>query len=90
MWVTARNSESNDIVWLNLSLARAIIRTHGGVRSKTIIRFDFQDQITIHETPEQLFDALRVAAKKRTALKISDPRNPDEVASGLGRTSQEA
>jgi hypothetical protein len=42
-----------------------------------------EDQITVHGTPEQLFDAVRVAAKKRRGLKISDPRGPEEVAKGL-------
>jgi hypothetical protein len=57
MWAKATELNGN-IVWLNLALARSIVRlayeTANGYDAKTVIVFDANEQWTVIERPETL------------------------------------
>ena len=57
MWAKATELNGN-IVWLNLALARSIVRlayeTANGYDAKTVIVFDSNEQWTVIERPETL------------------------------------
>jgi len=57
MWIKATETSGN-VVWLNLALARSIVRlayeTANGYDAKTVIVFDSSEQWTVIEKPEVL------------------------------------
>jgi len=57
MWAKATELNGN-IVWLNLALARSIVRiayeTANGYDAKTVVLFDAAEQWTVIERPEAL------------------------------------
>jgi hypothetical protein len=57
MWTKATELNGN-IVWLNLALARSIVRiayeTPNGYDAKTVVVFDAAEQWTVIERPETL------------------------------------
>ena len=88
MWVQSRDLKGNN-VWINLTLVQSMTRVADGRagKAKTLVQFSKADQVAVQETPEQLFEAVGSAvtrgALRRRALKVSDPRDADEVAKGL-------
>ena len=74
MWTKATELNGN-IVWLNLALARSIVRiayeTPNGYDAKTVVVFDAAEQWTVIERPETLL-AFAGAQAERTGVVRSE------------------
>jgi hypothetical protein len=77
MWTRATEFGGN-VVWLNLALARSIVRlayeTADGYDAKTVIVFDSAEQWTVTEKPEALL-AFAAAAGGQLAPPVSEGAN---------------
>ena len=91
MWTRATELSGN-VVWLNLSLARSIIRlayeTANGYGAKTVIVFDSSEQWTVIEKPEALLAAVEPAPGKADAPDLPSRPGGNESAPAETRQSQ--
>jgi hypothetical protein len=86
MWTRATESGGN-VVWLNLALARSIVRlayeTADGYDAKTVIVFDSAEQWTVTEKPETLL-AFAASAGGQMPPPISEGTDPPNRAHSCG------
>jgi hypothetical protein len=89
MWTRATELSGN-VVWLNLSLARSIVRlayeTAHGYGAKTVVVFDSSEQWTVIEKPEVLLAAAEAA--KVDSPDLSGPADRSERRSAPGSGSR--